>query len=277
MSCSEQDKVDKYKTILQGDWSDLDSLPPDTGGEHCAVLGKEYPGANNGFYIYLPQGYEQSPVKYPAIIFLHGQGESGNSMHNPEVLSSLLGTGIPKMINKGLWNPPVPFFVISPQTESTKYWDGFGEILDSLIQKYPIDISRIYATGLSMGGFGVWGYMAGYGDSLYIAAGVPICGTVFEYEKNPDLYSGNLAGFPIWAFHGENDLTVPAEPDRAVVEAVNKLNPIFRVKYTQFPELGHNVWNVVYESHLDTKTDPDYDPFDMDIYTWMLQYRRIKK
>jgi predicted peptidase len=97
--------------------------------------------------------------------------------------------------------------------------------------------------------------------------------------ENQDLFPGNLAGIgvPIWTFHGEKDPSVPAQSDREAVDSVNRLNPVYRAEYTQFPKLGHNIWDIVYYSRLSTETDPDYDPFDMDIYTWMLHYRRVKK
>ena len=274
LSCKNKDK---YKTVYQRNWSDLDQLPPDSGGEHRAVLGSEYPAANNGFYIYLPEGYREAPINYPAIVFLHGSGETGNSMEDPDVLALVLKNGPPMLIESGNWNPPVPFIVISPQTTEKVFWDGFDKIMDSLIKDYPIDTSRLYNTGLSMGGYMAWGYPAWLGDFANIAAAVPVCGSMWEFKKNPKLYSRNLAGFPIWAFHGELDSDVYASADREVVESVNQLNPEFPVKYTEFPGLKHEIWDIVYNSQLNTETDPEYDPFDRDIYTWMLQYRRIKK
>jgi predicted peptidase len=66
----------KNKIIRDDSYSDLKSLPPDTGGKHLAnVLGGT--DAPYGFYIYLPAGYEQTAATYPMLVFLHGDGEPG--------------------------------------------------------------------------------------------------------------------------------------------------------------------------------------------------------
>src|SRR6187549_3974423 len=75
----------------------------------------------NGFYEYLPQGYDpNSSTTYPVIIFFHGIGELGSG--NQWELPRILYTGLPGIINQGQF--PVSFnvngqthkfIVISPQ------------------------------------------------------------------------------------------------------------------------------------------------------------------
>ena len=198
LSCSS-----KYQTVYSEDWSELELLPDDTGGEHLAVLGKEYSQARNGFYIYLPSGYETSAVKYPTLVFFHGSGEAGNSNWDRENLALVCKNGPPRMIEEGEWDPPVPFIVISPQSMSVNHWwHGFDKTLIALAGDYPIDKSRTYLTGLSMGGSGIWNVMQLRldKDSIQCAAVVPICGTAREYDENPKQYNRNVRNYPVWAF-----------------------------------------------------------------------------
>ena len=62
------------------------------------------------------------------------------------------------------------------------------------------DPSRIYITGLSMGGFGTWDLMARWPDR--IAAAMPICG-------GADLATAErIKHVPVWVFHGSADTAV---------------------------------------------------------------------
>lgn len=266
----------KYQSVYSEDWSELELLPEDTGGEHLAVLGKEYSQARNGFYIYLPSGYKTSAVKYPALVFLHGSGEKGNSNWDREILAKVCKNGPPRMIEEGEWDPPVPFIVISPQSWS-QWWDGFRETFKALAEDYPIDKTRAYMTGLSMGGTAIWEVMRLDGDSLQFAAAVPVCGTAVEYDKKSKDFNRNVRGYPVWAFHGKYDTVVNPDLTQRAVAGINETDPLFPIRFTLFSELDHTCWEEVYTSKLETPTDPNFDPFDPDIYSWLLHYRRIKK
>ena len=47
-------------------------------------------------------------------------------------------------------------------------------LVDEIIKKYEVDTSRIYLTGLSMGGFGTWSLASMHPERF--AAIAPICG-----------------------------------------------------------------------------------------------------
>ncbi|MBN1700042.1 MAG: hypothetical protein JW881_21205 [Spirochaetales bacterium] len=267
-----------YKSVYSEDWSELETLPEDTGGEHLAFLGKEYPRARNGFYIYLPAGYKTSAVKYPTLLFLHGADEAGNSNWDREILANVCKNGPPRMIEEGEWDPPVPFIVISPQSMSVYHlWYGFEETFNALAEEYPIDKTRAYMTGLSMGGSFIWEVMRNEGGSLQCAAVVPVCGTAMYYDRKPKDYIRNVRNYPVWAFHGKYDTVVDPNPAYRAVAGINETDPPFPVKFTLFSGLDHTCWEEVYTSKLETPTDPDFDPFDEDIYSWLLHYRRIEK
>lgn len=150
------------------------------------------------YYEYLPEGYGDDPnAEWPVVIFLHGIGQKDDGTG----LAKMLGDGLPKYINEG---EDYPFVVISPQVSgSDNYFnptkvDGLVEFVKS---HYAVDPDRLYLTGLSMGGGGVWLYASAHPEKL--AGIVPIAGN----ETTP---SGNISGVPTWAFHNWGDSSINA-------------------------------------------------------------------
>lgn len=258
-SCSEEEIGKKNGS--------LSSLPPDTGGEHVAE--HLLPEKNiYGHYIYLPGGYD-SGSEYPLIVFLHGMGEIGNSQNNPDELSKVLRGGIPRLIEKKTWNPVFPALVASPQCHEG-WWNAkkIHQYIEYIAAKYKVDMNRIYITGLSMGGYGVFDYVGVYGDSSYVAAAAPICGG--GNVKQGKSYQN----IPIWAFHGDADPTVSIDRSIEMIEAINKQNPMHKAKLTVYPNVGHDSWTMTYDGTGMGKESSDYDSFSEDLYSWMLKYTK---
>lgn len=253
------------------DDSDLSILPKDEGGEHMALpLGKTT--AYFGHYIYLPEGYSEQGPEYPLLLFLHGSGERADSEANPVHLQKVLTFGPPNMIRLGQWNPSYPFIVVSPQLLPGNYWkpSQIHKFIEYLLRTYQINPSRIYLTGLSLGGGGCW-YYAGEIDDHYAAAIVPIAAS-----GNPNLVE-NLKKVPIWAFHGAKDETVLAFDNygsQPLVELINAADPLIPAKVTIYPDTGHNSWTKTYSGKGMFEGRFPYDQYNMDIFDWMLQYRR---
>ena len=68
-------------------------------------------------------------------------------------------------------DPNFPFIAISPQYPTESRWINQVDVLKSLLDHvqatHPVDSSRIYLTGLSMGGQGAWWLVvAAYPDFL---------------------------------------------------------------------------------------------------------------
>ena len=59
---------------------------------------------------------------------------------------------------------------------SGRWWQPqeLSDLLDEIVEKYKVDKDRIYVTGLSMGGYGVWDAIQRYPRRF--AAAVPVCG-----------------------------------------------------------------------------------------------------
>jgi predicted peptidase len=197
------------------------------------------------YLVYLPKGYETSKENWPMILFLHGIGERGDS---PDTLRR---HGIPKLIEKG---KDLPFVVISPQCPLSTYWplflDPINTLLDKVLKEYRIDTTRMYLTGLSMGGLGTWIYAETYPDRF--AAIAPLCG---RGDTTRAVVLKNLA---IWAFHGAKDSLVLPQRSVDMKNYVEKAGGT--VKLTIYPELGHSIWRETYSNP--------------ELYDWFLQHKR---
>ncbi|MFL5810722.1 MAG: hypothetical protein ACJ749_14465 [Flavisolibacter sp.] len=236
----------------------------------------------NGFYEYLPEGYENDPAgtKYPLMLVFHGGSEVGEDSAD---LKKVLTNGPLRLIKAGTFpasftvdGHTYKFILIAPQFTSSG--DTYPNEIDGLIeyakQNYKVDASRIYLTGLSYGGGLCWSYVGE--NSSYankIAAMVPIAAYISdereEFKVNAAraqvIASSNL---PIWSTHNSGDRTCPL---RWVTDAYNLLNhstppPIPVPKLTIFNSATHGGWTQTYT--------PSFKENNLNVYEWMLQYHR---
>ena len=201
------------------------------------------------YLLFLPEEKRKNPRrKWPVILFLHGGGERGS---NPEILKR---HGIPKMAEG---DPAFPFIAISPQCPARSAWgphlDTVESLLNSILESYAGDAERVYLTGMSMGGNGVWSMAARYPRKF--AAAAPICGYGLRSEGFPQKVCV-LNEMPVWAFHGEDDDIIPVFESRILVKTLKACGG--RVRFTVYPGVGHDSW---------TKT---YD--DPRLYRWFLRH-----
>ena len=202
--------------------------------------------ARLGYLLFLPRGYGTDPEeKWPLILFLHGMGERGND------LKLVKKHGIPKIVGQ---QPDLPFVVVSPQCPDETMWRdhhlALKGLLDEVVVDYAVDVSRIYLTGLSMGGYGTWSLAATYPELF--AAIAPICGGGF-----PD-FVRELKDVPVWAFHGAEDDVVKLEVGRRMVDALRACGG--NVRFTVYPGVGHDSWTQTYDNP--------------ELYEWFLQHTR---
>jgi predicted peptidase len=120
------------------------------------------------YLLYLPEQYNSDTTRqWPVLLFLHGSGESGQDIEKVKL------HGPPQLIESG---KKFPFIVVSPQSDVPSGWDTdqLYKILQRVKRTYRVDASRIYLTGLSMGGYGTWALAMKYPDEF--AAIAPVCG-----------------------------------------------------------------------------------------------------
>ena len=182
----------------------------------------------------------QAGAKVPLVVFLHGRGQSHDfsSFPNDQVADVLS----PLYANQGgtTWieNVKEKAFVLAPQAPAVDSRDAAGEsgwrsadtqtllmtLIDKVIAENPqIDVSRLYLTGLSMGGTGSWKILSNADPKISrkFAAAVVICGVPIDNffpvrsgtpsEREAKIL-GELKAFdfskvttPLWLFHSNTD------------------------------------------------------------------------
>jgi predicted esterase len=191
------------------------------------------------YLVDLPVDYDKDPNKrWPLILFLHGSGERGND------LKKVRDQGLAKVLATGNKFPAV---IISPQCPANEWWQSclLVKLLNDVTAKYRVDADRTYLTGISMGGFGSWAL--GLACPERFAAVAPVCG-------GSDLTdAARLKDIPLWAFHGQEDKTVPVTNTINMVAAIRQAGG--HPHDTLYPGVGHGCWHLVY----------DTDAF----YTWL--------
>jgi pimeloyl-ACP methyl ester carboxylesterase len=174
--------------------------------------------------------------RYPLVIWLHGAGQSGADNE------AQMG-GATKAFVTEENQAARPCFILAPQCPDREI--GFKNevasnlmaLIADLADKLPIDETRIYLTGSSMGGSGSW-YLATQFPGVF-AAVVPLCG-----GGDPKKVEA-LKNTPIWAFHGDKDIDVPLERSTSMVNAIVATGGE-KAKLTVLENEGHIISNLVY-------------------------------
>jgi poly(3-hydroxybutyrate) depolymerase len=194
------------------------------------------------YLVYLPDGYHLSRRRWPLILDLHGAGSSGREVRRVRT------GGLPRRIDAGL---RLPFIIVAPQ--SPKHgWEPepLDTLLTEVIERYRVDPERVYLTGSSMGGYGVWALATAHPQRF--AAIAPICG------GGDPAAAERLRTVPTWAFHGSDDTIIPADESRKMIAAQERSGG--EAKLTIYPGVGHDA------------ATPTYT--DRKLYDWMLAHRR---
>ncbi len=224
--------------------------------------------ASYRYVVYVPRDFNRSH-RWTVILFLHGSGERGNDGLKPTQVG--IGTAI-------RFNPDrIPAIVVFPQARDDTRWlgepaDAAMTALDRSIAEFNGDPSRVYLTGLSMGGYGSWHLALAHPDRF--AALVVVCGGLLPHEAaksvrqspltmnaaDPYAFAAHaLRHIPISIFHGAEDGLIPPSESRQMAEALRKEGA--SVRYTEYPGVGHNAW------------DPAYG--DAELWKWLFAQRRL--
>jgi predicted peptidase len=202
------------------------------------------------YLLYLPKGYENdSLTRWPLLLCLHGKGERGSD------LNAVKRNGVSRYIEDG---HEIPFIVVAPQCPGDEEWDPetLVALVDEMVARYRVDDDRLYLTGLSMGGWGVWKTATAY-PTLF-AALAPVCGRVDKYVGEKVC---RLKDIPVWVFHGAKDDVVPFADSEFMVNELKKCNG--KVRFTVYPDAGHDSWTGTYNNP--------------DLYEWFLQQKRADR
>lgn len=220
-------------------------------------------------YEYFLPAHWDATRPWPVVLYLHGAGERAGQERAPTDVG----------LGRALRESPehFPFVCVIPQCADGAWWSDpeMEELvlgsLEDVMKRFAGDPNRVYLTGMSMGGYGVWNLATKYPDRF--AALAPICGRTHPAPGIP-APAGNLGvpphderfaelaerigDVPTWVFHGALDPVVPVEESRQAVAALrSRYRPVV---YTEYSKAEHEVWDMAYSQ----------DGF----WEWMLAKRR---
>lgn len=200
------------------------------------------------YWVALPEGYSKEPNKaWPVIVFLHGRGEWGDDF------SLVTKRGLAQYINEG---NKLGAIVIVPQSPQNQFWHPLfvNAVMEDAAKTYRFDPTRIYLTGLSMGGMGSWNMALAYPHRF--AALAPIAGS-FLNDAAADSLGNDLAPaelllpilqrikhLPTWVFHGDRDSLVPTELGQRSEALLKQAGG--STKITIYPMTDHDSWSQTY-------------------------------
>jgi enterochelin esterase-like enzyme len=216
---------------------------------------------------YLPAGYDPSK-KWPLLVFLHG--------YNP---------GDPPYVQ--WWNADSrhPSFadnseviVLEPHGRGNDWYRGFGaqdvlRCIQRAKETFSVDDDRVYLTGESMGGGGVWEIgsshpelfaalaptFGGWDYHVYLdeAARAKLTPTerFFRERESSFARAESLLNTPVFIHHGDSDKQVDVEESRYVARMLQRWG--YDVRYRELADRGHE----------DLKIDDE-------VVHWLLEHRR---
>ena len=255
------------------------NLPPYGSSDSFTRVNKSVSNSlDYGFYEYLPATYSGTGSGVPLIIYLHGVGNSGSGESE---LPNVLDSGIPRLLDMGNDYDAV---IISPQ-----HWSGWWSaahvktIHDFALQHYNVDPDRIYITGFSAGGIGVWKFAEAYPNIPAAIVPIASAGTINN--------GSSLANMPIWAFHNSGDYMVNLSNSITNVDQVANIGNSVSNQYPGTPgdytmDFSNGSWSAlngtqtpsgrlaltIYDQNNHDAWTEAYD--DVKMWNWMLSRRK---
>jgi predicted peptidase len=253
------------------EWLDVQGLLTAPDPVLKPYLRKEFESAGNvlPYRMLYPDNYDKTK-KYPLILFLHGAGERGNDNEKQLVHGA-------KLFLKEENRKAFPAIILIPQCPEDSYWAAVNidrsaqplkisfnynapplwplvaanDLVKKIANEEAVDKSRIYITGLSMGGMGTFESVYRYPD-LYAAA-LPICG-----GGDTNAYDKRVKKTAFWLFHGAADAVVDVKLSREMLAKLKSLK--VKNKYSEYPGVNHNSWDNAF-------ADPAF-------LSWMFAHKR---
>ncbi len=184
----------------------------------------------------IPEDYDRARA-WPLRVMLHG----GVGRAAPA-----RGGAAPRPLTNRI--PGAGEIVLHPRSWSGVEWwtaaqaENIFALIERVKREYNVDESRVYVTGISDGGTGVY-YLAMRAATPW-AACVPLNGQPLVLA-NPDvgvegqLYAHNLVNCPVRAVNGGRDQLYPAASVAPVIEMFRRGS--VPVEFQVYPEAGHDV------------------------------------
>jgi len=218
-------------------------------------------GVTYRYQVYVPVDY--TPKKrWPVVLSLHGSGERGDDGSK----QAQVGIGSAIRMDRQRFE----MIVVMPQARPNTRWSGAMAVqamqaLNDSIAEFHGDRQRVYLTGLSMGGQGVWLFAAAHPHTF--AALAPIS-SFLRLENDDDVtdprvdqamlaqfpefqdkdpaaaFALRIGKTPVWIFHGGNDDLVPPENARQLNRAMREAGG--EVRFSEYEGVNHGAWDRAY-------------------------------
>lgn len=206
------------------------------GGERISLL----------YRLFVPNMDARGGTTYPLIVWIHGFGDTERFNVNTGQLKHL-----EHVFREPNQRDKYPFFLLAPQNRESGQWfgksaaddslavtDEYGEwviqLIDRIVDSYPIDRDRITLVGISSGGTAAWEFALRRPNMF--AAVSPLAS---EGSSSPHLK--RIVSVPIWAFHSEGD---SPDGDRKTINRLQSLGGCCRL--TEPLGRNHDCWTAAF-------------------------------
>ncbi|MFT4154249.1 hypothetical protein [Parafilimonas sp.] len=259
VSASEESDASRYSGTVIG------------GQQVLTIATGDYTYPTSQALLWLPYGYiypANAEKKYPLFIALDGMSEQGTDitalLHSGTIAYHIANGWNPVSVNAAN-NKKYAFIVFTPQCPVAWGWSAphIKTMLASLKADYRIDTTRIYITGYSAGGWGLWSCIT---DDVSLCKQFAAIGPVSSAPGSyPDKIT-NVAtyGIACWNICGTADAFYPTAVTYNTI--INAAGPTKTVKLTSLTGVGHSAWNQAY--------DTSWRVNNKNFFEWALQYHR---
>ena len=166
---------------------------------------------------------------------LHGAGSRGTNFDNFE------GSVILNALDKGD-SPLSNGICVFPQCHKETWfdmWDDLLALVKEIYNRDDVDKSNFNASGISMGGYGIYQVMMCLPELVHKA--IVCCGGGMYWN------SGAIKNIKFRIFHGEQDTTVFPEESRRMYARLKEA--CADVSLQVYPECDHNCWEKTYTNY----------------------------
>jgi hypothetical protein len=194
---------------------------------------RTFDGMDHDYAFVIPKDYDPSRP-YQVRVQLHG----GIARARPPIVNRIRVDALPSGVEEIAVYPAG--WVRSLWWSATQV-DNLARIIDRLKRTYNIDENRVYLTGISDGGTGV--YYVAFRDVTPWASFVPLIGNMVvlgtpSVRAEGELYPGNAVNKPFYVVNTGRDPLYPAHVMAMYVDHLRKLgSPLV---YRVYPELEHS-------------------------------------